>query len=218
MELRPRGKKVDQNIVESQDNNNSTASKISISPDNSDDNASLFLSAASSESSGMLATLLWEIQDVNKEIDKKLVEHSSIDGMKSSLNAFLLRTSEADLWFNTVEDTINWHDQVIKQLQKDNAYLTNKLDQMENQSRCSNKRVVGLKEDSEGGDPVLFFTQWIPDALGITNFTKPLEIEHAHRTLTTKTTPDNPPRDFLTRFFCFQDRERYWVLVACLVG
>lgn len=60
MDLDPRGKKDEQNFVESQDNN-ATASKISISPDNSGDSSTLFLSAASSETSGMLATLLQEI-------------------------------------------------------------------------------------------------------------------------------------------------------------
>lgn len=77
------------------------------------------------------------------------------------MNDLLLRTTEAELRISTVEYTIARHDQVLIQLQKDNAYLKNKVDQMENQSRHSNIRVVGLKEDSEGRDPVRFFTQWI---------------------------------------------------------
>lgn len=109
---------------------------------------------------------------------------------------------------STVEDTIARHDQVLIQLQKDNAYLKNKVDQMENQSRRSNIRVVGLKEDSEGRDPVRFFTQWIPEVLGIINFTKPLEIERAHRTSAPKPRPDEPPRAVLIRFLRFQDREK----------
>jgi uncharacterized coiled-coil protein SlyX len=147
----------------------------------------------------MLATLLREIQDGNGglslKIDKKSAElHSSIDDLKSSMNDLLLRTTEAELRISTVEDTIARQDQVLTQLQKDNAYLKNKVDQMENQSRRSNIRVVGLKEDSEGRDPVRFFTQWIPEVLGIINFTKPLEIERAHRTSALKPRPDEPPR------------------------
>ena len=79
---------------------------------------------------------------------------------------------------------------------------------MENQSRRSNIRVVRLKEDSEGRDPVRFFTQWIPDVLGIINFTKLLEIEHTHRTSTQKPTPDEQPWAVLIRFLHFQDREK----------
>lgn len=213
MDLRPRGKKDDQNVVDSQDNDNATASKISISPHNSDDSSRLLLSAASCEPADMLATLLREIQDGNRglslKIDKKSAElHSSIDDLKSSMNDLLLRTTEAELRISTVEDTIARHDQVLTQLQKDNAYLKNKVDQMENQSRRSNIRVVGLKEDSEGRDPVRFFTQWIPEVLGIINFTKPLEIERAHRTSAPKPRPDEPPRAVLIRFLRFQDREK----------
>ena len=98
----------------------------------------------------MLATLLWEIRDGNNglslKIDKKSADlHSSIDNLKSSMNDLLLRTTEAGLRISTVEDTIARHDQVLIQLQKDNAYLKNKVDQMENQNRRSNIRVVGLK-------------------------------------------------------------------------
>lgn len=210
MDLRPRGKKDDQNVVESQDNDNATASKFSISPHISDDGSRLLLSAASQD---MLATLLREIQDGNKglsmKIDKKSAElHSSIDDLKSSMNDLLLRTTEAEMRISTVEDTVARHDQVLIELQKDNAYLKNKVDQMENQSRRSNIRVVGLKEDSEGRDPVRFFTQWIPDVLGIINFTKPLEIERAHRTSAPKPRPEEPPRAVLVRFLRFQDREK----------
>jgi hypothetical protein len=95
MDLRPRCKKDDQHFLDSQDNHKATASKISISPHNSDDRSSLLLSATSSEPAGMLTTLLWDIQDVNKglslKIDKKSAErHSSIDDLKSSLNDLLL--------------------------------------------------------------------------------------------------------------------------------
>lgn len=210
MDPRPRGKKDDQNVVESQDNDNATASKFSISPHISDDSSRLLLSAASQD---MLAILLREIQDGNKglsmKIDKKSAElHSSIADLKSSMNDLLLRTTEAEMRISTVEDTVARHDQVLIELQKDNAYLKNKVDQMENQSRRSNIRVVGLKEDSEGRDPVRFFTQWIPDVLGIINFTKLLEIERAHRTSAPKPRPEEPPRAILVRFLCFQDREK----------
>nr|XP_046224207.1 phospholipid-transporting ATPase IH-like [Oncorhynchus gorbuscha] len=126
MDLRSRGKKDNQNVVDSQDNDNTTASKISISTHNSDDSSRLLLSAASCEPADMLATLLREIQD----------------------------------------------------------------------------------EDSEGRDPVRFFTQWIPEVLGITKFTKQLEIERAHRTSAPKPRPDEPPRAVLIRFLRFQDREK----------
>jgi dihydroxyacetone kinase-like predicted kinase len=74
-------------------------------------------------------------------MNKKSAElHSSIDDLKSSLNDLLLRTIEADLHISTVED-----DQVLKQLQKDNTYLKNKVDQMENQSRHSNIFCGGIE-------------------------------------------------------------------------
>uniref|UniRef100_A0A673W4H9 L1 transposable element RRM domain-containing protein n=1 Tax=Salmo trutta TaxID=8032 RepID=A0A673W4H9_SALTR len=208
MDLQPRGKKDDQNVVDSQDNDNATASKISISPHNSDDSSRLLLSAASCKPANMLATLQDGNKGLSMKIEKKSADlHSSIDDLKSSMNDLLLRTTEAELRISTVEDTIARHDQVLIELQKDNAYLKNKVDQMENQSRRSNIRVVGLKEDSEGRDPVRFFTR-IPDVLGIINFTKPLEIERAHRTSAPKPRPDEPLRAILIRFLHFQDTEK----------
>jgi hypothetical protein len=50
-----------------------------------------------------------------------------------------LWTPEAKLRISTVEDTVTRHDQVLIQLQKDNAYL-NKVDQMENVTLSSRKR------------------------------------------------------------------------------
>ena len=87
----------------------------------------------------MLATLLWEIQD------GKLTRNSLNSILPFTMNDLLLRTTEAELRISTVEDTIARHDQVLIQLKKDNAYLKNKVDQMENQSRRRNILVVGLK-------------------------------------------------------------------------
>jgi hypothetical protein len=46
------------------------------------------------------------------------------------------------------------------------------------------------------------------DVLSIFNFTKPLEIERAHRTSEPKPRPDEPPQPVLIRFLRFQDSEK----------
>lgn len=52
-----------------------------------------------------------------------------------------------------------------KKLSKDNAYLTDKIQDLENWSRSSNLRFVKIPESSEGRDILGFMSQLIPQLL-----------------------------------------------------
>ncbi|KAK7909593.1 hypothetical protein WMY93_014277 [Mugilogobius chulae] len=74
---------------------------------------------------------------------------------------------------------------------------------------------IGAAEDQlakltgcEGNDPVAFFTNWLPDTLGREQFTEPLLIERAHRTLAPKPAADEKPRPVLIRLLKYRDREK----------
>ncbi len=67
---------------------------------------------------------------------------------------------------------------------------------------------MGMKEGSEGSDPVKFFSEWLPNVLGAQHFSEQLEIERAHHTLNPEPNPDKPPRPILVRLLRYQDREK----------
>lgn len=56
-----------------------------------------------------------------------------------------------------------------------------KIDDLENRSRRSNLRLLGLPEKSEGNDACTFLENWLPEALDMEPLRKPLAIERAHR-------------------------------------
>lgn len=66
-------------------------------------------------------------------------------------------------------------------LEKKVAVLTWKIDDLENHSRRSNLRLVGLPEKSEGSDACAFLESWLPVALDMEPLQKPLAIERAYR-------------------------------------
>lgn len=82
--------------------------------------------------------------------------------------------------------------------------LQEKLARIEDKSRQSNVRLVGLKEGVEGDDPLRFIQnnlpKWIPSLVG-----KVLEIERAHRIYSGERAKSTP-RTFIFKMLRYQDR------------
>ncbi len=175
---------------------------------------------------GVLPVVLREIRELNKSLSEKIDSNSaqlqtSISGVKATLDNVLTRVTEAENCISGTEDAVSEIKQQANQLKSDNEFLKRKVDQLENHSRRNNVRVVGLKEGTEGTDPVKFFTDWIPEVLGAdgSDTTVPrleVEIERAHRTANTEPRPGEPPRlspsPVLIRLLRFQDREKILTL------
>lgn len=105
-------------------------------------------------------------------------------------------------------------DSHVLRLLKEKDSLADKIDQLENQSRRNNVRIVNLREGEEGTDPVRFFADWIPSVLGQQSFTEPLVIERAHRSPTFRTPGDKRPRPVLIRLLKCQDRDKILRIAA----
>lgn len=69
----------------------------------------------------------------------------------------------------------------VKTLEEEVTHLREKADHLENRSRMSNIRVVGIEESVEGTDMVQFMSRLIPELLGQENFAANPTIERAHR-------------------------------------
>lgn len=69
----------------------------------------------------------------------------------------------------------------VLKLEKENSYLKEKVDDLENRSTSSNLRFLNIPEEAEGRDMMGFVKHLIPLLLGKENFSAPPVIERAHR-------------------------------------
>lgn len=148
-------------------------------------------------------------QALSSKLDAKTAEiNQSISGLKTMLDTLSSRVTEAEERIGSAEDQLVQTDTRVSKLIKENNFLMEKVDQLENYSRRNNIRVVGLREGIEGNDAVNFFVKWIPATLGQDHFSGPLMIERAHRTFAPRPTADQRPRHVLVRLLSGQDRDK----------
>lgn len=90
--------------------------------------------------------------------------------MHSTAGSLLGRVMEAEQRIGDTEDKVHRLEGTMKAIKQENESLKDKVEYLENYSRRNNIRIVGMKEGSEGRDPVIFFTEWIPKILGEQHF------------------------------------------------
>lgn len=142
--------------------------------------------------------ILREIREGNQklatQLDSKLTEiNNAITNLDKTIKGLVKRVTEAENRISEAEDTLVGLDKTVLQLRKQNEYLLEKVDQLENYSRRKNIRIINLPEGCEGTNPVKFFTDWLPSTLGSDNFPDPIIIERAHRAFFPKPLPDKKP-------------------------
>ncbi len=133
----------------------------------------------------------------------------AINGVQCDLKFLTTRVTETEDRVGTEEDNVS-------ELQTQNAKLKTaieslslKIDDLENRSRRSNLRLVGLPEKIEGKDMVAFLEKLLPEILGPENFPGPLVIERAHRIgRFSEDRPDSPPRAVIMKFLNYADKVR----------
>lgn len=160
-----------------------------------------------------LTHILREIREGNQklaaQLDFKMTEiNNAITNLDKTINGLVTRVTEAENRISAAEDTLVGLDKTVLHLRKQNDYLLEKVDQLENYSRRNNIRIINLPEGCEGTNPVKFFTDWLPSALGPDTFSDLITTERAHRALFPRTPPDKKPRPVIIRFLKYQDRER----------
>ncbi|KAK7877080.1 hypothetical protein WMY93_021953 [Mugilogobius chulae] len=139
---------------------------------------------------------------------------NAIRGVQNEIQLIATRVSQT-------EDRIGNNEDDIATLKKDNCTLkgelealTRKVDDLENRSRRSNLRLVGLPEKAEGRDMCSFLVKWIPEVLGTVSFPGPLIIERAHRigrppeADSAATGPAPRPRAVVMKFLNYADKTR----------
>ncbi len=93
-----------------------------------------------------------------------------------------------------------------------------RIEDLENRSRRQNIRIVGLKEGTEGGDPIAFFETWIPTTLNMNANDGRIKLERAHRTGPLKNEGEHPRvRPVIVRLHIYKDK-RLILEAARLLG
>ncbi|KAJ8358019.1 hypothetical protein AAFF_G00043480 [Aldrovandia affinis] len=101
---------------------------------------------------------------------------TAIHEIKKDLSSFAGRLDTAENRIGKTEDIVAVMEDRLGKMQKVVTTLTDKCDDLENRSRRSNLRVVGLPEQAEGKDAESFLEKWIPEVLGLEHFSTPLII------------------------------------------
>lgn len=114
-----------------------------------------------------------------------------------------------------VENTLTSHsDEIAKlrtridQLEKANAALASKAEDLENRSRRQNVRIVGIPEGLEGGSPAEFISKLLQRVIGNDIFPTPPEVDRVHRMLVPRPAVGQCPRAVIVKFHRYQDKER----------
>lgn len=162
---------------------------------------------------------LWDtIQNIKTEMlthfDSKMDPiYISLCNIQTSLNTLGEQVSELEQCVSSNEDNVQDHQTQLQHLEKENAYLVDKVEDLENRSRSSNLRFVKVLELAEGCDIYSFMSKLIPDLLGHENFPVLPVIERAHRSPTTQRDVQIHPQPILIKLHNFQDKVKILRLV-----
>lgn len=181
--------------------------------DGSDDDASNELETeklegASASAQQTEASVLAAIQSLKIHFTAQLQEViTSNQEIKDAIGVFSERLTSAETRISKVEDDVSSLTSKEASLHKKLQELQLKVDDLENRSRRSNLRLVGLPENTEQGEITIFLQTWLVDVLGRDAFQSPPIIERAHR-LQGRNTPNGPPRVIIMKFLNYQDKMR----------
>ena len=153
---------------------------------------------------------------INSLKAESLERHREVlDGIahiRTDLDTIRGRLTTAETRISDTEDTAAQLTAKMTKLETQVKFLTEKNEDLENRSRRSNLRLIGLPESAEGRDAEAFLEKWLPDILGAENFPTAVRIERAHRipsfpTGPAKSTRSAPfPRPLIMKFLNFKDK------------
>lgn len=86
--------------------------------------------------------------------------------------------------------------------------LHEKCTDLESRSRRQNLRIIRVPEGAEGASATRFMADFFTEVLGPENFTSPVTIDRAHRSLASKPKSGGRPRPILVRLHYFAEKER----------
>ena len=139
----------------------------------------------------------------------------AIGDVKNDIKTLSSRIGDAEERISSTEDELACLTTQASAMKTTTDELARKVDDLENRSRRSNLRLVGLPEFKEQHDMCEYLEKWIPNTLGHDNFPRPLIIERAHRVggqvrrgTSGNGEPTTRPRAVVMKFLNFADKVR----------
>lgn len=143
------------------------------------------------------STLTSKIEEV--KVDISLIRHD--------MTKLRERVTESETRIGRVEDTLHPLQNTQEDMQRQLQQLAQKQDDLENRTRRSNLRFIGLPEGSEGTDPATFLEQLLIKTYGREAFSTSFVVERAHRMPARRPPEGAPPRTFIAKLLNFRDRD-----------
>lgn len=153
-----------------------------------------------------IATLQQKAQDDIKALRDELF--SQMRSLVDSHNETMQTQQEIEKSLTDVGDRVTILEKNNDRLNKEYKKVLEKCMDLENRSRRQNIRIIGIDENSEKGNPTRFVGELLVEILGRENFSSPLIIDRAHRTLAPKPRPGERPRALLARVHYYTDKEK----------
>lgn len=117
-------------------------------------------------------------------MDLKFTElHLTLEGINNRIEGNTKYITEAEARILDAEDHTTSLSYKIAALGKEVKTLSQRAEDGENCSRRENIRIIGLKEGTEGQQPVQLFESWLPNLLGLQTKRGSIKIDRAHRSL-----------------------------------
>lgn len=141
-----------------------------------------------------LAKVCTLVDDLKKSME------GHIDSIEACLSTLQKEHCEAEHRLDDMDEALSAADSCItvleatcKELTAANGLLKAKVKDLEGCFRRLNVRIAGIKEGEENGRPTEFVLRLIPELQGQDNFTRPVKIDQAHRSLRPKPLANERP-------------------------
>lgn len=166
-------------------------------------------SGLSDETDAESTSILLAIQNMSKTMNDRFdLLEASLASTQVSLACLGDRIKEVENATADYDRRLSLVEQKFAKVESENKALREKVIDLEARSRRQNIKIVGLPEKIENGRPTEFLTKFIPDLLGASNFSKPLEVDRAHRLGRQPSGEDARPRVMIARIHHFQTKEK----------
>ncbi|KAK3527779.1 hypothetical protein QTP86_006771 [Hemibagrus guttatus] len=146
------------------------------------------------------------LECIGKVLDEKLSTFTHVlDAVSLHVEDNTKRITEMERQVSDTEDNVTVTENKLREAEKLIQKLYEKVDDLENKARWDNNQVLGLKEGSEGSQPVAFFSSWLPKVLGLDTTKGHIKVDSVHRSLGPQRR--DRPRPVLIKLHNFSDKQ-----------
>lgn len=145
-----------------------------------------------------------------KEINASLSPlNATLNDVRQKLDEYEPRFAEMETRLSDHGDRLDDLEKRVNILEKEKGELLAKTEDLENRSRRNNLRVIGLPEGAESRTGAsAFMSRFFVEVLQDETFTKPPELDRAHRALRERPADHERPRAMYVRFLRYQEKEQ----------